>query len=250
MSYFLSQQPLRSGARIELSGEEAHHVAGTRRMKVGEAFVLQDPDGHRFRVVLEDKAGRRLLCRVGEPVPVPALPARRLTLLQGAIKPKAAEWIVQKGTELGVAAIVFAPVQHSPVSPRDLAARGLMARWERIAWEACKQCGRAAPPALHVAGDLAAALAGHAPGAPEAGGELRWLLHPAGAVPAAAALRELDPARPPPQGRLLIGPEGGLTEAEAALAAAAGFRAVHLGELVLRAETAAVTACALALYGG
>lgn len=251
MTYFLSTQALRVGEIAELTGGEAHHAAGTRRLRPGETFALQAPDGTRFRVAAEGGGPRLLRVKVLEEIPVPPLPAVQVTLIQAAVKAKAMEWILQKAAELGVARIVCFPGEHSAVALKELRHDVERGRWEKILWEACKQCDRQFPPALQVAEDLTRAIAW-------AGAASRsWLFHP-GAGEGAAAFRGAaggfreteakagDAGKP--SARLLIGPEGGLTSEELRHAWDAGFEAFALGELVLRAETAAVAACALALY--
>jgi len=112
---------------------------------------------------------------------------------------------------------------------------GRRARWEKIAREAARQCGRADVPAVAAPATLEAALA--APELPER----RLVLSPeAGARP----LRALLPDRAPTA--LLVGPEGGLASAEVEAARAAGFVPVSLGPRILRVETAAIVAVALA----
>lgn len=237
MTYFLSGQPLRVGESAELSGEEAHHAGGTRRLRPGETFALQDPSGARFRVAVESGGSKALRVRVLEPLAVPPLPERRVTLIQAAVKPKAAEWILQKTTELGVARLVFFPAEHSTVALKDLHHDLSRGRWERITWEACKQCDRQVPLELHLAGALADAVGWAGPA------RRNWVFHPE--VGSAALRGEAGAAG---SARLLVGPEGGLTPGELELARDAGFQPVSLGALVLRAETAAVAACALALF--
>jgi 16S rRNA (uracil1498-N3)-methyltransferase len=244
MTYFLSDRLLRVGELVELAGEEAHHAAVARRLRPGDTFALQGPDGARFRVVVEGGGARAFRVRVLEPVQPPPPPALRVTLLQAAVKAKAAEWIVRKSTELGVARLAFYPSAHSAVAPRELERERARGRWERIAWEACKQCDRSFPPELHVATGLEDAMrwAGAA--------DLSWLFHPSEGRPAPALLAERPlRAGAPETARLLIGPEGGFTPDELRAAWEQGFEAVALGEYVLRAETAAVAACALALFG-
>ena len=239
MPYFLAATPLAPGDSYELTGEEARHAAASRRMREGELLSLQDPEGRRFRVVVEG-GGRRLRVKVLEADPVPALPARRVTLLQAAAKAKSAELIVQKCTELGVAQLEFFPAAYSTVAHRELHDPKTLSRWERIAWEACKQCGRQFPPPIRIVPDLAVALS------IAAGGARRWLLdgasgNPAHAMPGPRAAEESL--------CLLVGPEGGFTPEEISQAHGAGFASLALGSLTLRAETAALAACALALFG-
>jgi 16S rRNA (uracil1498-N3)-methyltransferase len=239
MPYFLAARPLAPGDSYELSGEEAQHAASSRRIREGEFLSLQDPEGRRFRVVVEG-AGRRPRVRVLEPEPVPPLPARRVTLLQAAAKAKAVELIVQKCAELGVAQLEFFPAAYSTVAHRELQDPKTLSRWERIAWEACKQCGRQFPPPIRIVPDLKFAL-GLA-----AASERRWVLD-----------AEANPLPPETQAAraagesvcLLVGPEGGFTPDELRQAWDAGFAGLSLGALTLRAETAAIAACTLALFG-
>ncbi|MEE8435683.1 MAG: RsmE family RNA methyltransferase [bacterium] len=244
MSYFLSGCVLSEGLTFTLAGEEARHLLKSRRIKPGERFALQDPEGGRFSAELISTERGRATVRVFGPLPVPPLPVRRVVLLQAAVKDKAAEWIVQKATEMGVAGLVFFPAQYSAVTRKNPAVSippGAITRWERIAWEACKQSGRQFPPAIAQADGLDAVLEDHGPHRdPETSG---WLLHPGGSAPEAG-----DGSATPLH--ILVGTEGGFAQAEVEAALEAGFRVVGLGANVLRSETAALTASALALMGG
>lgn len=248
MSYFLSGHLLRPGELATLAGEEARHVKGSRRLRPGDSLVLQDPSGDRFRAVLEYAGAGVLHVRVGERVAAPRMPSVRLVLLQAAVKPKAAEWIVQKATELGVAEVRFFPSANSPVAAQELKSGKTLSRWERVAREACKQSDRQHPPVLGMPHDLAAALGdeGSDAGSEGSSGGRRWLLHPEGEI----AVGELHMrGHTDPSAWLLVGPEGGFTTDEVAQARARGFTPVRIGELMLRTETAAVAGCTLMLFG-
>ena len=117
-----------------------------------------------------------------------------------------------------------------------------MGRWRRIAAEAARQCGRTVPPTVHgpVAFSQAVSEAAQSGGlclvmSPDAGGE----------IGSGAALAAREPERPVV---VLVGPEGGFAPEELEEAEAAGFQAVSLGTRTLRAETAAIVACALVMY--
>ena len=273
MSYFLSNEALQEGQTVTLAGEEAAHILSARRMRPGETFELQDPAGRRFAVELCPAPPRKVLARVLRPAALPPSPPLRLTLLQAAVKDKANEAVLRQATELGVARMIVFPSAYAPGRPRErhrkrhYEAGGDKAheRWLRIAWEACKQCGRPAPPAIHLVDSLQAALAAAseapaagedpltvavadpAPGAtPDAGPG--WVLHPAAALTPQAALAAHRGA-PPTQARLAVGPEGGFSQHEVAALLAAGFTAVTLPGPILRADTAALTGCSLMLHG-
>ncbi|MDH4224696.1 MAG: 16S rRNA (uracil(1498)-N(3))-methyltransferase [Deltaproteobacteria bacterium] len=239
MTYFLSGQSLRQGQDAVLEGAEARHITSARRMRPGERFALQDPEGNRFEAELLD-GGRNPVVRVGAPIPPPPLPPLNLVLLQGAVKDKAAETIIQKAAELGAAEVVLFPGRHSTLAHKELSHPGYTERLTRIAWEACKQCDRQFPPVITLTSGLSAALA-HSPPA-----DLNWVCHPKQAVPARVALNQTTG---PSSARVLVGPEGGLAPDEVEEALRAGFMAVEMGALVLRADTATVAAASLVLFG-
>lgn len=242
MGYFLSDKLLTLGAVVDLDGRDSDHIRRSRRLRAGDTFELQDPQGHRFQVVWEPGSSRKPRVRVVAPAAVAPPPPLRLTVLQAAVKDKAAETIIRQATELGVVALVFYQGENSPTALRELQAPN--GRWERIGWEACKQSGRAAPPGFTVAASLAAALEGMelSPAAP------RWMLEPGAGDSPATAWGGYE-GKPPGEAVLLIGPEGGLTHEEAALARDREFIPVRLGGPILRAETAALTGAALMLHG-
>lgn len=242
MGYFLSDKPLTLGAVVDLEGRDMDHIRRSRRLRAGDTFELQDPQGHRFQVVWEPGPSRKPRVRVvALAAAVPASPLH-LTVLQAAVKDKAAESIIRQVTELGVVALVFFQAENSPTALRAFQAPN--ERWERIGWEACKQSGRAAPPLCTVAASLPAALEGLklSPAAP------RWMLEPGADNTPVTAWGGCE-GSPPGEAVLLIGPEGGLTGEETSCARARGFIPVRLGGPVLRTDTAALAGAALMLHG-
>lgn len=143
------------------------------------------------------------------------------------------ELVLQKGTELGVCA--FTPVLTGRSIPGGEGSEGnRMKRWRRVLDEAARQCRRAYLPRLDAPLSLADALTGSQE-------ELRLLLWEKGALPLAEAL----PAHRPINAAVLIGPEGGFSDEEAALAMKAGFLPVGLGPRILRTETAGLALAAI-----
>ena len=220
---------------ITVTGEEHHHLARVLRARPGDAVTLFDGAGGELaaRVVRVGRAETELAPGPGGPEAIPHAPraGAPLVLLTAVPRGGRMDFLVQKCSELGVSRIVPIIAARSVARPEP----GRRARWEKIAREAARQCGRADVPVVEAPAMLAAALA--APELPER----RLVLSPS---PAGRSLRALLPD--PSATALLVGPEGGLAADENEAAEAAGFVPVSLGSRILRVETAAIVAVALA----
>jgi 16S rRNA (uracil1498-N3)-methyltransferase len=233
---WIHADPLPSaGEGLVLDADEARHAAGSRRLGPGDVVTLFDGRGAIARATLEAGETRkrpvaRAEAHVHRPRPCPAL---RL----GSALPKGdrQSTLLSMATQLGVAAFAPLACARSVAKP----GRHAEARWQRVALSACKQSHNAWLPTLQAAlrpGDFAADVARE--GACivlHAGGAARPLLE--------VARRALDPA--PAGVGLIVGPEGGLTEAEVAACEAAGAMRASLGPTILRTETAATAALAV-----
>ena len=218
------------GGSAELRGEEARHLTRVLRVEAGQRFEISDNE-RAFLAEIEEARGERVVFRVLEPVDSPALPVR-VTLCAALIKFDRFEWIVEKATELGVERIL--PVETTR-SERGLfeASRKRSGRWLRIARESSQQSRRVRVPEILPAVRFSAAL--------ETGAGHRFFLEEGAAPP---LLHEIPEERQD-TAALLLGPEGGWTDAERQAAHTAGWSAVSLGPQVLRAETAACAALAV-----
>jgi 16S rRNA (uracil1498-N3)-methyltransferase len=228
-----------AGSEVTLTGDEHRHLGRVLRARPGDTLTLFDGAGGEVeaRVIRVGREATEVALGARRAVAGPAVP---LTLLCAVPRGPRMDFLVQKTSELGVARIV--PVVTDRSVARPDAEAGRRARWEKIAREAARQCGRADVPSVDAPVALAAALA--APGLPAR----RLALYEAErARSLPAALAGLAPAAT----ALLVGPEGGFSAAELAAAQAAGFDAVGLGERILRVETAAIAAVTLvaAAYG-
>ncbi len=232
----------------ELQGEDAEHLARVLRAQPGQQFELSDNRGL-YLAEVESVEKRRVRMRVLEALPF-AEPRVRLTVLAALIKFDRFEWLVEKATELGVAAIVPVAAERSERGLEDAAVKRVE-RWRRIAREASQQSRRVRLP--EIAGPVrlepaARAAAGRriyleeAAGRPAADGKAQ----DAGGnvcVTLAAALADATG-----EVTLAVGPEGGWTDGERERLVAAGFLPVTLGPTILRAETAALAAVAIASH--
>lgn len=227
-----------------LEGPLLHQVAHVLRLRPGEQFVVLDGTGTEYLVrlaALEAKAG---YATVVEARQATGEPRCTVTLYQGLLKGEKFEWVLQKGTEVGVS--TFVPLLCGRAVPRGQGEGGWggsrTGRWRRILQEAAEQSGRGRIPTLEQPFPFAEACRQAQPLALIAWEQERT-------VGLRAALRQrLTEGGPPSQVSLFIGPEGGFTPEEVALAAEHGITAVSLGTRVLRAETAGPLAAALVLY--
>ncbi len=221
--------------RLELGEEEAHHALHVLRMQPGDRATVFNGEGVQAAVEIASVAKRAVGLKTLEVAQ--AAPRRcRITLGQAIPKGKNMDLIVQKGTELGVAAIAPLLTEHTIVQcdPREAARK--REKWQAVAVEACKQCGQNWLPEVQAPQSIGELLrqdfdlkliASLAPGA----------RHPKEVLAQAAAERG---GTPPASALILIGPEGDFTPGEIALALEAGCRPITLGPIVLRTETAAL----------
>ncbi len=221
---------------LTVSGPRFHYLARVLRLDAGDALEVFDGAGQAFDATLlrVDEASAQL--SLG---PARAAPSERaITVVQGLPKGDKLELVVQKGTELGVAAFAPAACARSVVKLDERAAATRVTRWRTIAEEAARQCGRADVPRVAAPAPLAAAVAALAPGT-----AVLVLDEAERAVTLSQAVATLGEPRAPVA--LVIGPEGGLERAEVDALVARGAIPVTLGRLVLRTETAALAAVAV-----
>jgi 16S rRNA (uracil1498-N3)-methyltransferase len=224
---FLLNQPAKTHDRVELAAEQAHH-ARVRRLAPGDRVALFDGNGRSYVGTVERTTGKQLAVRVDEELPaLMGESSLTLTLAIALLKSDRFEWAIEKTTELGITRLRPFTCEHSLARPS--AARH--ARWHAIALSAAKQCGRSVIPQIDAPCDFDAVLATADPDH-----VLFW--------EGCADPSRIDDARP--RATLIVGPEGGFSENEVARARDAGCTIATLGPRILRAETAAITAVALA----
>ena len=218
-----------------MEGEAAHHLGRVLRAQAGQVYELSD--GARVRLARVESVGRdRVDFALLEELPAYS-PSLDVTLLLSVVKFDAFEWAIEKATELGVSAIVPLAAARSEKALLAAAAKRA-ARWRKILLEASQQSRRVRVPVL---GDLArpeSAFASHRDG-------LRVILSERADAPPMRKILEGQSAK---KAVLAIGPEGGWTEAEFEAARGAGFEEASLGRLILRTETAAISALASLNY--
>jgi 16S rRNA (uracil1498-N3)-methyltransferase len=226
--------PLPDGESFVLSGPEGHHAAAVRRMRAGEALLLSDGRGAVASCVVAGAAGPDALrLRVDRRWSEPQ-PALRVVLAQALLKGDRGELAVELATEAGVDAVVPWRAERC-VARWDGGVRGAraLARWRAAAREAGKQARRAWLPEVAV---------------PVSTDELAARVAAADAAVVLDASTEVSLGELPlPSGGellLVVGPEGGIGDAELSVLVSAGAAAARLGPTVLRSSTAGVVALA------
>lgn len=223
--YFLPALP--QPGRHALPEAVAHHIARVLRMGVGEEVILGDGRGGTARAVVAVLGKKEILVDVADAEQAPP-PDVTLTLAFAVPRLQRVEWLLEHGTEVGVAC--FQPIWTRRTRPTDERPD----RWQRIVTAAAGQCDRAHLPSVAPASSLADLLA-------------------APTLPPVRILADVDgrAGAPLAAGRaiLLVGPEGGFAPEERQAIAAAGFTGMRLGRHILRTETAALVGAAALLAG-
>jgi 16S rRNA (uracil1498-N3)-methyltransferase len=230
---------------VLLPDKIAHQVRDVLHLAVGEHLMLLDNSGTEF-VGRVTKSGRDGVEVAIEERSVGKGEGNvRIILCQGLLKSARFEWILEKGTELGVSAFIPTLCRRS-LSGLEDAGSAKLQRWQRIVQEATEQCGRAQRPDLLAIRSLPQALATVPPGAL---GLIPWEEERDVSLrEALQAFRVAQAAETVYTVVLFIGPEGGLVPEEIELARQHGIQPVSLGRRILRAETAALSAVSNVMY--
>lgn len=226
--------PDRIGSRVALTRAERHYLGDVLRLQPGADLEVFDGVGGRYAARLVSEDALELGERQAE-----GAAGRRLVLAQALAKGEKMDLVVQKATELGATAIAPFAAARSIVKLDEKRAADRVQRWQRIADEAARQCGRAdVPPIWPVL-----SLPGLLERAAAEGARVLVLFEREAAVRLSAALAaSAGPVL------LAVGPEGGFADEEIAQALSAGATAVTLGRRILRTETAGLAALAIGRF--
>jgi 16S rRNA (uracil1498-N3)-methyltransferase len=224
-------QVLTQHSLIELDEAAANHVAKVLRMKTGRALFLFNGDTQsHFEANVVSVERRRVSVQLGKPIPTQLESPLHIHLGQAISKGERFEFAIQKAVELGVNEITPLWTEHCDVKLNDERLEKKMRQWHQIAIAACEQSGRDMVPTIHPASQLTPWL-GHVQA------DEKWVLDPRGTTQKSADIVK--------RACILVGPEGGLSDAEVAQACEHAFKAKLIGPRVLRTETAALTAMCL-----
>lgn len=216
--------------RAILSGPEAHHLIHVMRATAGTHVTLFDGSGDEFSAVVERVGRADVSLTIASRESVNRELPCRLTLGVALPKGDRQKWLVEKAVELGVTRIVPLRTERGVAQPVEQA----LVRLRRAVIEASKQCGRNRLLQIDEPQSWTDFVA-------DAGSAYRCLAHPGG-----ESCQQLTAHLLTDDIRLAVGPEGGFTDDEVALATAAGWQTIDLGRRILRVETAALFLAAAA----
>lgn len=223
--------PLAPGFELALPESISNHVVRVLRLEPGELFHLFNGDGHDYpaEILSTEKRGARV--RIVSRVAVGNESPLRIHLYQSIARGEKMDWILQKATELGVAAFTPMLSERTEVKLDQERSDKRLTHWHGVVRSACEQSGRALIPVIHPPVNVnRLALGGQSQG---------YYLQPG----TGQRLADL-PLAPALETALAIGPEGGFSERDMQQLQNAGFKGLSLGPRILRTETAGIAAVA------
>ncbi len=242
------------GDRVTLHGPLVHQIRDVLRLTAGDNVVVLDDSGWEYEVQLDAVEQEQATGQIQNKVLARTEPRAKITLYQSLLKGDKFEWVLQKGTELGIVEFVPIVCDRCVIGSVDDVSKAKLERWRRIVLEAAEQSRRARLPRLQQPllfpqacerarrADLALL-----PWEEEKTRSLRSMLTGYDSVSITAG-GKTAPMRKPFSISIFVGPEGGFTTREVDQARRYGLAPVSLGPRILRAETAALAAVTMILY--
>lgn len=235
MSRFYTDLPLSMGRTIALPEPVFHHWVRVLRATIGDTAIVFNGQGGEYTATLVDIGKHQASVLLSDFNAKDRTPASQVTLGLVMSKGDRMDYAIQKATELGVHAIQLLTSERCELRLKYERDQKKLQHWQQVAIAACEQCGMNRIPQVLPPVTLR-----------------EWVDQPAAdslrLVLAPTLSTRILPTPLPATIQLLIGPEGGLSEAEIVTAQQAGFLGWQLGERILRTETAPVVALSLLWY--
>jgi 16S rRNA (uracil1498-N3)-methyltransferase len=229
MPRFYSPPPLPVSGSFELPPDAAHHASRVLRLRVGDEVEIFDGIGNECQGRVAELSGKCVTVAEITPTGNNRESPLNVVLAQALSSSEKMDWVIQKATELGVTEIQPLATERSVAKLPAERVYKRLEHWQQIAISACEQCGRSKLPGLHAPMDIMVWLQ-----QTKSGPDAKYILLPEGA----ASLH--DQAKPQGKAVLLIGAEGGFSQAETTAALQCGYIPIRMGARVLRTETAAI----------
>lgn len=238
--FFISTSDINQDIITISDNENFHHIAKVLRAKIGETLLLVDENRTQYKVEVKSIEKKSITTKVVETTKSDNILGLQLYLAQSVLKTDAQNLVVQKATELGIKGIIPLITDNSVIKPSVV--HDKISKWQKIANEAVKQCERVDFLEIKNAMSLKEILESDdfnikiACVEREAPQSLK------------ACLQELKDKSKDAKIAVIIGPEGGFSAKEMEILKHAGIHSVSLGKLILRAETAVISALSNIIY--
>ncbi len=226
---------------VRITGNDAHHITHVLRTRLGERLVACDSLGLVYQGEVT-ACGETVLLQVTKTYTADTEPPYKATVYQALVKGDKMETVIQKAVEMGATAIVPVATSRAVVKLDEKDAKKKTERWQKIAEEAAKQCGRGIIPSVVLPMSFREAVR------QAATADLPLFCYEGeGTLPLPTLCRQVEA---PETVSVFVGPEGGFSPEEAAAAGENGLGMCGLGRRILRTETAAlfVLSCLSAAY--
>ena len=236
--FYVSPERIKNNL-IHIVGREAHHIIDVMRLKETDSVVVFDGTGAEYTGFIKDKSAKKVTVEIVK-TKKPILKRRaEITLVQAIPKKAKMDYIVEKATELGVSAIIPIISERTVIRLEDERRRSKVERWKKIAISAAKQCGRADVPLVQDVQKFYFVL--------DKVNNYDVTLLACLSEEAEKINEALDNFE---TGRIIlfIGPEGDFTPEEITMAKRTSARFITLGDLVLKSDTAGISALSILNY--
>ena len=237
--FFLSDCSFKVSDIVNITGDDAHHISKTLRMKVGDPLIITGSDSVDYNCIIESFSDNSVQLTVEDATRNEVEDNRRITLFQALVKGDKMDTVVQKSVELGVYDIYPVAAERSVVKLDKKSAEKKVERWNKIALEASKQCGRGIVPEVHdvitfkECAEMMAKL------------DIGFFCYE---LSCGKTVKDVIKDKDFTTLGFYIGPEGGVAPSEAEFAKELGIEDIILGKLILRTETAGPAVMAMLLY--
>ena len=245
---FSDRHDINPSKEYTFTGEDVFYLQRSLRMRPGELLTLGTADGRDFEGKILRMTADSVVVEWMSERPNQAEPPYQAILYQGLLKGEKMDWLIQKAVELGVDRIVPMISERTIARPEAKDQARKSERWNKIALEAARQCGRGRVPHVEPILSFPEAVCAarehdisFLPWEGERGNLLRSFME-------GKSLPSCNDTIHRPSVSFFIGPEGGFSESEAELVRAAGIATVSLGSRILRAETAGLAVLSILSY--
>jgi 16S rRNA (uracil1498-N3)-methyltransferase len=226
-----TEHTLAKGSQLELEPGPSAHVARAMRMRDGDILTLFNGRGGEYTATINTVGKKTVSIDIGEHRNPETESPLAILLGIAVSRGDRMDWVIQKATELGVRRLSPLLTERTEVKLKGDRADKKRLHWRQVAIAACEQCGRNKIPEIEPLQSLSNWIE-------SAEAERKFVLHH-------RALARSGGTEAPASIALLVGPEGGLSDAEISLAENAGYQSLRLGPRVMRTETAPLAAIAI-----